>query len=289
MLWKVGIEQILTKKFAYPVTIYEVCSVSGGDINEAFKISTNTGIFFIKKNSATLYSSMFEKEAKGLQLLAGKSALKAPNAVASVKYGDEVFLMLDFIESGKKSIDFWDQFAKGLSQLHRNSVAYFGLDHDNYIGSLHQSNKKHDNWIDFFRAERLEKQVKLARDNGKLGKTIVDLFENFYKKLAEIFPIEPSALVHGDLWGGNYMTDEKGSPVIIDPAVYYGNREMDLGMSKLFGGFDSQFYNAYQNYFPMEKGWQTRLDYCNLYPLMVHVNLFGGGYLSSVQSILRKF
>ncbi len=154
---------------------------------------------------------------------------------------------------------------------------------------LYQSNKKHDNWIDFFRTERLEKQVKLARDHNRMGKTVVQSFENFYRALPEIFPIEPPAFIHGDLWGGNFMTDENGAPVIIDPAVYYGHREMDLGMSQLFGGFDHAFYEAYHHHFPLEKGWQERVDYCNLYPLMVHLNLFGGGYLNSVQSILRKF
>jgi len=289
MSWKSSIEEILSRKFNQTVEIHSVSSVSGGSINETLKLTTNIGKFFVKKNSASLYPEMFEKEAKGLNILAATDAIAVPNVVALGKADNTAFLVLDFIESGRKQIDFWDYFAKKLAALHKNSSSYFGLDHNNYIGSLFQSNRKHDNWIDFYRSERLEIQVQLARDHGRMGKDVVDAFERFYQKLPEIFPVEPPALLHGDLWGGNYMVNKNGNAVIIDPAVYYGHREMDLGMSQLFGGFDSQFYAAYHHHYPLESGWQQRMDYCNLYPLMVHVNLFGGGYLGSVKSILKKF
>jgi len=288
MSWKSSIEEILSRKFNQTVEIHSVSSVSGGSINETLKLTTNIGKFFVKKNSASLYPEMFEKEAKGLNILAATDAIAVPNVVALGKADNTAFLVLDFIESGRKQIDFWDYFAKKLAALHKNSSSYFGLDHNNYIGSLFQSNRKHDNWIDFYRSERLEIQVQLARDHGRMGKDVVDAFERFYQKLPEIFPVEPPALLHGDLWGGNYMVNKNGNAVIIDPAVYYGHREMDLGMSQLFGGFDSQFYAAYHHHYPLESGWQQRMDYCNLYPLMVHVNLFGGGYLGSVKSILKK-
>ena len=289
MSWKSSIEEILSHKFKQAVEITNVSSVSGGSINETLKLTTNTGKFFIKKNSASLYPKMFEKEAKGLNILASANAIAVPNVIALGQADNTAFLILDFIESRQKQHDFWDHFANKLASLHKNSSDYFGLDHDNYIGSLYQSNKKHDNWFDFFRSERLEKQVQLARDHGRMGKDVVDSFERFYQKLPAIFPVEPPALIHGDLWGGNYIVNENGGAVIIDPAVYYGHREMDLGMSQLFGGFDSRFYEAYHHHYPLEKRWQERMDYCNLYPLTVHVNLFGGGYLDSVKSILRKF
>jgi len=289
MVWKTALTEILSEKYKSQIEIKNISVVSGGSINETFTISTNAGKFFVKKNSASLYPEMFEREARGLQLLSGKSLLKVPEVIATGQSENTAFLILEHIESGKRGSGFWNQFAEGLAQLHKNSADHFGLDHDNYIGSLHQSNKKHDNWIDFFRTERLEKQVKLARDQGRMGNAVVNAFEHFYLKLPDIFPAEPPALIHGDLWGGNYMVNGNGEATIIDPAVYHGHREMDLGMSQLFGGFDNELYEAYHRYFPLEEGWQERMDYCNLYPLMVHVNLFGGGYLHSVQSILRKF
>ena len=232
---------------------------------------------------------MFEKETAGLRILASANAVGVPEVVSWGQKDDTAFLILQFIESTSKRPDFWERFAEELAILHHNKADYFGLDHNNYIGSLQQSNRKCDNWPDFFREERLERQVKVARDDGKIETDIVRAFNRFYVKLPELFPDEPPALVHGDLWSGNFMVSEEGKPVIIDPAVYYGHREMDLGMSQLFGGFPPQFYEAYHRFYPLEKGWQQRMDYCNLYPLMVHVNLFGGGYAESVQTILRKF
>jgi fructosamine-3-kinase len=129
----------------------------------------------------------------------------------------------------------------------------------------------------------------MARDKGSMGRDTVQAFERFYNRLDEIFPVERPSLVHGDLWGGNYMSSETGEPVLIDPAVYYGHREMDIGMSRLFGGFAARFYDIYNGVFPLEPGWEERMDYCNIYPLMVHVNLFGGGYLQSVIRILKGF
>lgn len=289
MSWKNTVIQNLGKKFGKPIELIKTSTVSGGDINDAFRIETSGGDFFVKKNLAKRYPKMFQKEAMGLKLLADTKEVEVPEVVSFGEDSDTAFLVLKFIKSGSKKNNFWDEFGQQLSNLHKHSNDFFGSDHDNYIGSLHQSNFKHKKWTDFFREERLSVQVKLAIDNGRMDAGTVKVFDRFYLKLDEIFPVEPPALLHGDLWGGNFMVSESGNAVIIDPAVYFGHREMDLGMSKLFGGFSIPFYEAYNSNFPLEKGWEQRLDFCNLYPLLVHVNLFGGGYSESVLSILRKF
>jgi fructosamine-3-kinase len=289
MSWEKAVHRLLEQRFGFEIELKKITSVGGGDINDAFRLVTSEGDFFVKKNAASRFPEMFNKEARGLKLLGQAGEVKVPEVLDFGEDGDESFLILNFIRSGSKPSSFWEIFGTQLANLHRHSAEYFGLDHDNYIGSLYQSNRKHKSWEEFFIHERLEMQVKLARDSGLIDKRIITAFEKFYHSINEIFPEEPPALIHGDLWGGNYMVDEEGSPVIIDPAVYYGNREMDLGMSKLFGGFDTRFYDVYNQQFPLEKGWDERIDFCNLYPLMVHVNLFGQSYLGSVNSILRRF
>lgn len=289
MSWQESVIKQIETSLNVRLDLINTSVVSGGDINEAYRFSTSEGDFFVKKNSDSRFPQMFQKEALGLKLMEEAGEIEVPKPIAFGSDPETAFLILNFIKTGSKSKNFWIDFAQKLANLHKHTSDYFGLDHDNYIGSLHQSNKKHTNWTDFLREERLNIQVKKARDQGRIDNNTVKAFERFYKRLDDIFPIEPTSLIHGDLWGGNYMVNEAGDPVIIDPAVYYGHREMDLGMSQLFGGFSPEFYDAYNQYYPLEKGWQKRMDYCNLYPLMVHVNLFGGGYINSVKSILNRF
>jgi len=289
MPWKKAVAETLSQRLSKPVTIRSATAVGGGSINDAYHIETSSGTFFVKKNVASLYPQMFEKEAKGLEILKAANEIEVPEVVALGSQSDVSFLVLNFIRSTPMQSGFWEDFGNRLAALHKHTQNDFGLNHDNYIGSLKQSNRFHDNWPDFFREERLEAQVKLARDKGQMGRETVVAFERFYLKIEELFPEESPALLHGDLWSGNFMVNEKGWVVLIDPAVYYGHREMDLAMSQLFGGFSAEFYEAYHHTFPLEKGWQERMDYCNLYPLMVHVNLFGGSYLESVKRILARF
>jgi protein-ribulosamine 3-kinase len=264
-------------------------SVSGGSINQTFKISSDTKHFFLKYNDAALYPGMFGKEAAGLSLLRQAGVIDTPDVLLFDETQSHAFLLLGFIDSATEKPDFWEDFGKRLAGLHSKKARLFGLEHDNFMGSLHQHNAFHDDWTEFFITERLGRQVRLAREAGAIGKQDVVAFDRLYRRLQDIFsPTEPS-LVHGDLWSGNFLVNSHGQACLIDPAVYYGHPEVDIAMSTLFGGFSNRFYEAYNNHYPMEKGWQQRLDYYNLYPLMVHVNLFGGGYLNSVQRILRKF
>ncbi len=264
-------------------------AVSGGSINETYKIEIPAGNFFLKFNDAGLYPGMFEKEAAGLKLLGSAGEIEVPEVLRTGEAGSYSYLLLNFIEQARETANFWEDFGKWLAGLHSHKADRFGLDHDNYMGSLYQHNAFHDEWVEFFVEERLERQVKLAREEGKIGRQDVSAFERLYARLAEIFPETKPSLVHGDLWSGNFMTGSSGQACLIDPAAYFGHPEVDIAMSTLFGGFLAKFYDAYTNHNPLEKGWRQRLDYYNLYPLMVHVILFGGGYLGSVQQILRKF
>ncbi len=287
--WKKIVEEALTKHFQKPVSIGRTQIAGGGSINDAYTFDTEAGGFFVKINSASRYPRMFEKEAKGLKLLRETGEVPVPETVLYGEKGDIAYLVLKRIKSGSRSPRFWENFGRNLARLHRHTHSRFGLDHDNYIGSLEQINDYCDTWPEFFITKRLEVQIKMARNSGKIGTPVLRAFDRFFTKVEEIFPPEQPALVHGDLWSGNFMMGNDGEAVFIDPAVYYGHREMDLGMSLLLGGFDSRFYKAYNEAYPLEPGWEERMDYCNLYPLMVHVNLFGGGYLSSVERILKKF
>lgn len=286
---KNAIESALAEKTGKTVSVEQLRPLSGGSINDAYKLETTAGDFFMKHNRKDRYPEMFEKEAQGLQLLLEAKEIRVPEVIAT---GDDIemsFILLEYIDSTHKQTGFWEDFGCNLAALHQHQGNEFGLDHDNYIGSLEQINDPYEKWTDFFRLQRLGVQIEMAEAHGLMPASTQQAFERMFKRLDEIFPEEPPSLIHGDLWSGNYMVDDSGKACIIDPAVYYGFREMDIGMSRLFGVFGSGFYDAYNETYPMAPGWRERVEICNLYPLMVHVNLFGAGYLGSVNSILQRF
>ncbi len=313
---------MLEGRFGKAVKTLRTSGVGGGCINDAHRLDTSEGYFFVKYNNARRYPGMFSAEAKGLELLRNSQTVYVPEVIGHGEASHNSFLVLEYISTGREQPDFWEHFGRELAKMHYQQPVLetkpagaaketgdgekggsagnnliddgktkplFGLDHSNYIGSLPQSNTIHQAWLEFFVTERLEAQLKMARDEGRAGSELSRMFEKLYRHLPDFFPDEPPALLHGDLWSGNYMCGNDGLAVIIDPAVYYGHRFMDLGMSKLFGGFTAAFYDAYNDAYPLEASWQKSMDIANLYPLMVHVNLFGGGYINSVKSILRRF
>jgi fructosamine-3-kinase len=279
---------ILSAHYNRLIKIKSEQHVWGGDINESAKISTSEGDFFLKWNNLLKFPKMFEYEALGLELLKKTNTFYIPEIIGFSESNNYSFLLLEFINQKHKKHDFWEDFGIKLSKLHKNTSEFWGLENNNYIGSLQQQNFNHQNWKQFFIEERIEPMIKLARDSNKIKCEISFLFDQFFNKIDEIFPIEQPALLHGDLWSGNLLCANDGYACLIDPAVYYGHREMDIAMTKLFGGFDQVFLNSYNEAFPLEIGWKDRLDYYNLYPLMVHVNLFGGGYIYSVETILKR-
>lgn len=263
-------------------------SVSGGSINDAFRVETKQDKFFLKVNSASRFPNMFEAEKRGLELL-GQSSFVIPKPLNVGEVGETQFILMEWIEQGAPISSFWDSFGRSLAELHLLSSDQFGLDHDNYIGSLPQKNSEHTSWSDFYREERLFPQMKLAEKKGQLTSKMTTGFDALFRELVNLFPSEKPSLLHGDLWSGNMMIAQNGLASIFDPAVYYGHREMDLAMMALFGGFGESWVEAYNEVYPLESGWQERIPLGQLYPLMVHVNLFGGGYASSVERILSQF
>ncbi|CAN5523819.1 fructosamine kinase family protein [soil metagenome] len=264
-------------------------NVHGGDINLAFKVHTKNGFYFLKLNNANAYPAMFVKEAEGLQALQGKSPIKVPAVIAFGEYENLQWLLLEWLEKSAPAGNFWREFGAGLSLLHQNEGAGFGWENDNYIGSLFQSNKQCDNWAEFYTSQRILPLVKQLFDASLFTKNDIDTAEKLCNRFEEIFPPEKPSLLHGDLWSGNFMVTGSGLPAIYDPSVYYGHREMDICMTKLFGGFDSSFYDHYNESFPLEKDWRKRLPVTQLYPLLVHAGLFGGNYISRCRNIINDW
>ncbi len=283
-----NIKTLISKILAVDPSEVQIFSLSGGCIHHVFEVRHNTKRFCIKVNKAE-YFPMFQAEMEGLQALGQTQCLRVPQPYKADIEGDFSFLLMEFIEEGQRGKRFWDTFAAGLACLHRHSSDYFGWHSDNFIGILPQKNRLCEDWTTFYVSNRIEPLTKQAFDKGLLQKQDLRAMERLCAKVSQYFPEEPPALLHGDLWGGNYLIDKKGNPVLIDPAVYYGHREMELAFTTLFGGFSQRFYDAYQEHFPLQPGFNERKPLYNLYYLLVHLVLFGEAYLNSVRNILQYF
>jgi protein-ribulosamine 3-kinase len=271
-------------------------TVGGGSINETFQIFVNkTETVFCKINTIPRFPSLFKKEKSGLELLAKQKLIRTPCIIACDEFDNKQILLLEWVEHGLRTEAFWKKFGGQLAALHHvtssdgNGNSKFGLNEDNFMGALPQRNSPSQNWVDFFICQRLEPQARLAVDNHLIDAVSSTRFSNLYKKLPEIFPHEESSLLHGDLWSGNFLCDEFSEPVLIDPAVYFGHRSMDLAMTTLFGGFDKAFYNSYDYHFPFPSNYREQWEICNLYPLLIHLNLFGKSYLGDILATVKKF
>ncbi|GAA5522359.1 fructosamine kinase family protein [Aliifodinibius salicampi] len=284
-----AIRQQLRQKLG--AQIDNIHSVSGGSINRAAKLTLSDGTSCFLKWNTSADPDMFVKEKRGLKLLAGADTkLRIPSTLAVGKTTDDTgYLAMEYISEGRSIDHSAEDFGRQLAALHKHQAKKYGLNHNNYIGKLPQSNQQHKEWIDFFINERMEPQLRMASDAHKLGSETIAHFKAMYKQLPDIFPEEPASLLHGDLWGGNYFYDNQGRATIFDPAVYYGHREIELAFTHLFGGFSRCFYRAYKEAYPLQSGLKHRKDIYNLYPLLVHTNLFGGSYARQVQTIVSRF
>ena len=271
------------------VTITRYEQLHGGDINLAYCLHGKAEKYFLKVNEETRYPAMFDKEAAGLISLHTNSILKIPAVIKHGIVNNQQYLLLEWIEGGSIIPRFWEVFGSGLAQLHRKKQEFFGWDTNNYIGSLPQNNSIFPSWHLFYSECRISPLVKQLFDKGNFLKRDLISAEALCKRSEYLFPEEPPALLHGDLWSGNFKVTAEGEAAIFDPAVYYGHREMDIGMTLLFGGFDLRFYEAYNEVYPLEKDWKQRLPLSQLYPLLVHALLFGGHYVQAARDMMNNY
>ncbi len=277
--------------FGEGVRVISKTRAGGGSINQASVLTLSDGNRAFLKVNRTRDGEFFEAEAAGLRALASDEGPRVVRFLANGEDASGRFLLLEYIESAPPRADFWEDFGRRLARLHRTRRSpRFGFQADNYIGATPQLNTWSDNWPDFFGRMRLGHQIELARRGGRADRALVAGVERILARLGELLPSgEEASLLHGDLWGGNYLVGPEGYAVLIDPAVYYGDREADLAMTELFGGFPERFYAAYQEEYPLLEGSAERRDLYNLYHLLNHLNLFGASYLQGVRSTVARY
>lgn len=270
-----------------PFELKKATPVGGGSINRSFRLEGADGQrYFLKVNNA-LHHPMFIAEAAGLDAIAATGTLRVPRTIAHGIAGEQGYLVLEYLELGSRGNA--HMLGQQLAALHRSTADLFGFAGDNFIGTTWQPNAPADDWIGFWRKNRLGFQLQLAARNGHGG-----LLQSLGKKLQDALPVffagytpQPS-LLHGDLWGGNHGFLADGMPAIFDPAAYYGDRECDLAMTELFGGYDADFHAAYRAAWPLHAGYAQRRDLYNLYHILNHANLFGGGYARQAEQMMQR-
>ena len=275
----------ISRATGQPFEVTQSHSVSGGCINQGYHLIGGDRAFFVKVNQADRVA-MFEAEAEGLREMDGTRTIRVPRPICWGKTENSGYLVLEWLDLGRGNRNAWESMGRQLADLHRNiSQKGFGWQHQNTIGSTAQINPWTQAWIDFWVEHRLGYQFHLAQRRGGHFPKQKQLMAAIPQLLSHHNP-QPS-LVHGDLWSGNVAVVRSGEPIIFDPATYYGDREVDLAMTELFGGFPAEFYRAYQQVFPLPDGYKQRKTLYNLYHILNHFNLFGGGYESQANSMIE--
>lgn len=281
-----AIARSIANALGRPFTATSTEPAGGGCINEALVLHGNGERYFVKLNRRDR-AAMFVAEAEGLRELHAADAIRVPQPICSGVSG-RAFLVLEYLELGAGGGTSQERLGHRLAALHRRTHTKFGWRRDNTIGSTPQANTEHEDWIEFWRTQRMLPQLRLAAEHGhaRALTRATRLLERLHSLYTDYRPM-PS-LLHGDLWSGNYGVLTDGEPVIFDPAVYYGDREADLAMTELFGGFGARFYAAYNEAWPLDSGYEVRKDLYNLYHVLNHLNLFGGGYLQQATRLIDR-
>lgn len=271
-----------------PFKLQRTDSIGGGCINSAYRLVGERQSYFVKLNRADRLE-MFEAEAEGLSALAQAQAIKVPLPVCSGIQDQQAYLVMEYFEGGGGNSGATERFGQQLADLHRHTSDQYGWYRDNTIGSTPQPNTPVNDWLTFWREQRLGFQLALAGQQGASG-SLLRKGEALLERMDELFrSYQPKpSLLHGDLWSGNYAVTRQGEPIIFDPAVYYGDREADLAMTELFGGFSQRFYAAYNEAWPLDNGYSVRKTFYNLYHILNHFNMFGGGYGGQAERMARQ-
>ncbi|RYY60153.1 MAG: hypothetical protein EOO12_15540 [Chitinophagaceae bacterium] len=263
--------------------------VPGGSCNGTWRIGLPHGAsLFCKQNSAPKFPQLLSLERDGLKLIGATQLIRTPAVTDLWESAGQQYLLLEWIEEAEPGAGFWEDFGRRLAALHQVPGDRFGGVPDNYMGTVLQSNAAHDNWTAFFIRERLLPVTRRCLDKGLLAPQTLRRLEGLAPPLDDLFAGAQPCLVHGDLWNGNSLCTA-GGPVLIDPAAYWGERSVDLAMTTLFGGFNERFYAAYHEAYPLPPRYREQWELTNLYPLLVHLFLFGSSYYPAIERALRRF
>ncbi|SDB81706.1 Fructosamine-3-kinase [Pelagirhabdus alkalitolerans] len=275
------------EKIDHQLSIQSIKSVSGGDINQSFKVDTNAASFFVKANQ-NVTSDFFRFEKLGLDRLKETETVHIPT-IYTIE-NDPHLMVMEWIDSTSSSPEASSQLGRELAQLHMQKQSAFGLDRDGYMGTLTQPNQLTDSWVDYYRDHRLKHQLNVGLKRGTMTKKRQKQLTQLMENLDHFVPdLTHASLLHGDLWGGNWLTSKNQTPFLIDPSIVYGDRHFELAFTELFGGFGNGFYDAYHDTFPIADYYEDIKPLYQLFHLLVHLNLFGDMYAAPVDRILTKY
>lgn len=269
--------------------IRKYISLSGGDISQAYKVSTQKQHYFLKLQPKKAALTMFQAEKTSLETIAGSNTIAVPQVYDVGLHQGIGYILMEYIEPKAGTADDFKTLATQLASMHKIHSQRFGFNHSNFIGSLAQSNSHCDNWTDFYLQERLLPQLELAVSKGLLNAGELPKNSRMRQELDIYFANCKPSLLHGDLWSGNFLFALDGTPYLIDPASYYGHHEVDIAMTRLFGGFHPEFYRTYQELLAPTDQTEARIALYQLYYLLVHLNLFGSTYYHSVKRIIKTY